>query len=68
MQAANLEQHLQGADLVFTGEGRLDHQTLSGKVIAGVCKKAAKYNIPVIAICGERLLSGNELKQLGLQH
>jgi glycerate kinase len=67
MQAANLRQHLEDADLVITGEGRLDRQTLSGKVISGVCAAAAEYKVPIVAICGERLLSGNELTELGVK-
>lgn len=67
MQSANLRKQLENADLVITGEGRLDQQTLSGKVISGVCKAAREYKVPVVAICGERLLSGNELAEMGVR-
>lgn len=40
------------ADLVVTGEGRLDVQTLSGKAPAGVAAAAARAGIPVVAVCG----------------
>ncbi|WP_373461005.1 glycerate kinase [Paenibacillus sp. V4I5] len=33
--------------MIITGEGRLDQQTLSGKVISGVCKAAREYKVPV---------------------
>lgn len=39
-------------DYIVTGEGKLDGQTLGGKVISGVCKLGKEYHIPVIAICG----------------
>lgn len=40
------------ADLIITGEGRIDHQTFYGKVIQGIFSKASLYNVPVIAIGG----------------
>ncbi len=43
---------LQGADLVITGEGQMDNQTLNGKTPFGVAKRAQARNIPVIAIAG----------------
>ena len=48
----NYDMHLQNVDIVITGEGKLDTQTLNGKVIAGVCSKAKKDNIPIGIICG----------------
>ena len=55
IQATNLVEHLKDADLVFTGEGRLDSQTAHGKVPTGVAKKAKEFGLPVIAIAGEIL-------------
>lgn len=43
---------LSDADLVFTGEGKIDSQSLEGKVICGVAKRAAAKNVPVIAVVG----------------
>ncbi len=40
------------ADYIFTGEGRLDSQSLRGKVIDGVAKRAKKCGVPVIAVVG----------------
>ena len=42
-----------GADYIFTGEGRIDTQSLRGKVVIGVSRRAMKYKIPVIAIVGD---------------
>ena len=47
-----LSSHLSGADLVITGEGRMDSQTLQGKTPWGVMQLAHNQNIPVIAIVG----------------
>ena len=41
-----------GADLIFTGEGRIDGQTIYGKTIAGVASAAQQLTIPVIALAG----------------
>jgi len=50
--AIQFEEKIQGADLVITGEGKIDCQTRYGKVPQGVASIAKKYNIPVIAISG----------------
>ena len=44
---------LQGADLVFTGEGKLDTQSLRGKVVLGVAHRAQKAGVPVVAVVGD---------------
>ena len=66
LETAKFSEKLQNADLVFTGEGAIDAQTLSGKTIAGVCREAGKQNIPVIAFGGKVSLSGAEQSTLGL--
>ena len=52
VDAVNLAQQLQDADLVITGEGRIDGQTVHGKTPIGVAKAAKRFNKPVIAISG----------------
>ena len=52
IQAVQLEKHLKKADLVITGEGRVDFQTAFGKTPAGVAKAAKKCKVPVVAIGG----------------
>ncbi|MGT2951012.1 glycerate kinase [Streptococcus cuniculi] len=47
-----LEEALQGAELVITGEGRLDSQSLNGKVPIGVATLARATGVPTIAVCG----------------
>lgn len=47
-----LEQAIIGADLVITGEGRLDAQTLHGKTPLGVARIARRHGVPVIALAG----------------
>lgn len=52
LETVGLEKHLAGADLVITGEGRLDFQTVYSKAPIGVAALAKKRGIPVIAIAG----------------
>lgn len=52
LEETRLEQYLQDADIVVTGEGRLDGQTAMGKAPVGVAKLAGKYHIPVVAFAG----------------
>ena len=60
-----VEDTLKNCDLIITGEGKIDHQTLQGKVVSGVCQLAQKYNKPVIVVCGVAEFS--IAKKLGIQ-
>ncbi len=61
-QITSLEESVQWADLVITGEGSLDSQSLSGKVVSGVLNLAAKYHKPVKIFCGVSKLTPTELE------
>ncbi|AUD00907.1 glycerate kinase [Spirosoma pollinicola] len=61
-----LAEKMAGADLVLTGEGRIDNQTLQGKLIAGITRLANEQRVPVIALCGSLQLTPDELITLGL--
>lgn len=52
LDAINFDECICGADLIFTGEGRMDAQTIQGKAPLGILKRAMKQEIPVIALCG----------------
>lgn len=52
LDAVHLEEELKNADVVITGEGRLDHQTAMGKAPIGVAKLAKKYDAKVLAFAG----------------
>lgn len=52
IEATALPNLVQGADLVITGEGKIDGQTIYGKTPIGVAKIAKQYGIPVIGIAG----------------
>ena len=52
LETAGLATHLHNADLVITGEGKIDSQTLNNKLPFGVMSMARTYNIPTIALAG----------------
>lgn len=52
LDGLDFESHLESADLVITGEGRIDSQSLHGKAPIGVAKRAKKYKYPVLVIAG----------------
>ncbi|MEN6419101.1 MAG: glycerate kinase [Clostridiaceae bacterium] len=52
LDEAGFDEMLEGADLVFTGEGRIDWQSARGKVPVGVSRRAKKRGIPCVALCG----------------
>jgi glycerate 2-kinase len=52
LNAVNFEEVVKDADLVITGEGRIDSQTIYGKTPIGVAKAAKKYGVPVIGLAG----------------
>jgi glycerate 2-kinase len=54
------------ADLVITGEGSLDAQTLSGKAPVGVARAAARRGVPTIAVAGRSCLTAAQVRMAGL--
>lgn len=57
---------LSRADLVVTGEGAMDEQTLHGKAPAGVAAAALAADVPVVAVCGRNQLSDESLHSAGI--
>lgn len=53
LDTVGFDELLEKADMVFTGEGRLDSQSLRGKVVIGVARRTKRRNIPLIAIVGD---------------
>lgn len=60
ISALNLEYDISTADIVITGEGKIDAQTSRGKVVSGVSHIAKKYGKKVIAICGRTDVTAEE--------
>lgn len=67
MDEAGFTEVLSEMDLVITGEGKIDEQTVQGKLISGICQRAKQFDIPVIALCGALLANPALVRQMGLQ-
>lgn len=67
LDLAGFAGHLAGADLVVTGEGALDEQTLHGKAPAGVAAAAARAGVPVFAVCGVNRLDEHSLRDASIR-
>jgi glycerate 2-kinase len=68
MQETNFESAVKKADLILTGEGKIDIQTLEGKVLKGITRLAQKHNVPVIALCGTLDLTPLQIREMGLAY
>lgn len=67
LEFVGFREKLAGAQLVVTGEGSLDEQTLSGKAPAGVAAAARAAGVPVVAAAGRLLLSPRQLESAGIR-
>ena len=61
-----VEQELDAADLVITGEGSFDHQSLRGKVVAGIANGARDRGLPCIVVCGRNQTGYREAASAGV--
>lgn len=65
LEIISLADRLEGVDLVITGEGSLDEQSLSGKTPVGVAQLAKKHGIPAFAVCGQSTLTAEQCEAAG---
>ncbi|MBP1592539.1 MAG: glycerate kinase [Oscillospiraceae bacterium] len=66
ISASGLEKEIENADVVVTGEGCLDDQSIMGKVPAGIAAAAKKYNKTVIAFAGKLKVTDSSLNSCGI--
>ena len=67
MEAVGFADLVRDADMVITGEGKIDNQTIHGKVVSGVARVAKAAGVPkVIAFCGRQEVSSSDVKAMGL--
>jgi glycerate kinase len=66
LELVGFDAALRGTDLVITGEGSLDEQTLHGKAPIGVARVAGAAGIPVVAVCGRSVLTDAALRAAGI--
>lgn len=67
LEFTELADRLAGADLVITGEGSLDEQSLLGKTPMGVARAARTAGVPVVAVCGRTTLTAAQHQQSGFR-
>ena len=68
MDIVGMEGYANDVDLIITGEGKFDRQTLEGKVIAGVSELAVKFHKPLAVLCGikDNAVTDADLENLGV--
>jgi len=66
METLEVYRQIAASDLVITGEGKIDRQTLAGKVVGSVAKQAMTLGKKVVAICGVCELRKNEMEKIGI--
>jgi glycerate kinase len=68
IEASGIKNKMSNSDLVITGEGKIDKQTLEGKVVSEIASLAFENKIPVIAFCGISEADNSIIKQLHLRY
>ena len=66
LDTAGFDRLLEGAELVLTGEGRVDSQSVQGKAVAGVARRAAVRGVPTVVIAGDVASGAEALYALGV--
>lgn len=67
IENTKLEEAMRWADVIITGEGKIDYQTFSGKVVSEVLRLAQKADKPVLAVCGICEVPERELLEKGIK-
>ncbi|SEF44619.1 glycerate kinase family protein [Parabacteroides chinchillae] len=66
LETLDFSNHIKNADIIITGEGKVDKQTIMGKVPSGILSEAQKQNIPVVVIAGS-VENAEEISKAGFQ-
>ena len=66
LESIGMQERIRGADIVLTGEGKLDGQTSMGKTALGVARMAKSQDIPVIALAGSVTEEADDLNDMGI--
>lgn len=53
LDTVNFDKEIEDADLVLTGEGKIDNQSLRGKVVIGIARRCREKSVPVVAVVGD---------------
>lgn len=68
LQQTQIETYIRQADLVITGEGKMDEQTLSGKLVLGLADLCLRHKVPLAVVCGTLAVSPEQLLKTGITY
>lgn len=68
MEQCNIESLVKEADLVITGEGKVDEQTLNGKVVKGLAGLCGEYQVPLAVVCGALRITSEQARAAGMTY
>jgi glycerate kinase len=68
MDQCNISSLVESADLVITGEGKVDEQTLAGKVVNGLAGLCRSYNVPLAVVCGTLQITPEQAEAAGMTY
>ena len=68
LQQTQIEKHIRQADLVITGEGKMDQQTLQGKLVLGLADLCQRHKVPLAVVCGTLAVSPDDILGTGITY
>lgn len=68
IEQTRIAERIQNADLVITGEGKVDEQTLSGKVVKGLADFCAANQVPLAVVCGTLQITPEQVRDAGITY
>jgi len=68
MEQCNISSLVEKADLVITGEGKVDEQTLAGKVVKGLAGLCKSHHVPLAVVCGTLQITPEQAKDAGMTY
>jgi glycerate kinase len=68
IEQSHIGDRISDADLVITGEGKVDEQTLSGKVVKGLADFCGKHNVPLAVVCGTLQITPEQARTAGMTY
>ncbi|SEI42590.1 glycerate kinase [Dyadobacter sp. SG02] len=68
MEQCNISSLVEKADLVITGEGKVDEQTLAGKVVKGLAGLCKNHHVPLAVVCGTLQITPGQARDAGMTY
>ncbi|WAC09728.1 glycerate kinase [Dyadobacter pollutisoli] len=68
MEQSNITDIIENSDLVITGEGKVDEQTLAGKVVKGLADSCQTYKVPLAVVCGTLQITPEQVRSAGITY